>query len=429
MPRTRSRTMPRRKGRGVKQINPAIVDAAVRYGPHVARAAGRLAGRAVGHVRRNWKSYMAGGVGGSVAGAGTGTRRKFVGKPVEVNPKMSGASGQYETSKFNFGKKVSALKQLAVLDKKTIQYELWEAHGVNNFNATTGYQFLWNLTDNTGSLRSYFPLHITDLTAGGPTSPTTWYMYTNAAAPSQIEFGQIQHQRPDNNSLTPYYFVVKGPSGTTTAPPNTQKLGRTLLDYVSIDLLLRGIRSRPTCFTIQIVQLKDEALHPDVTANDERSGFWEKQIRPLINNPILKRVDGYDRTNKLKVLKTWKFHFDPDESNNLDTVPTQRRVNLFYRCNKYCNWMERGASPTSADAMKNTDDTNIITAGATGLIDAQTNAGRIDYNDRLYLIIKASAYDIGTDPASATDQALMPQYDYNYRVKHVYRQPMYGTFT
>lgn len=422
MPRTRSRPY-RRKGRGIKQINPAIVDAAVRYGPTVARAAGRIAGRAAGHVRRNWKSYMAGGVGGSVAGAGTGTRRRFAGKPVEVKQQIGGASSQYEINKFNFGKKTSPLKQLAVLDKKTIQYELWEAHGINNFNATTGYRTLWNSRDVN---RMQFPLHIVDLTAGGPTSVTSWQAYAQSASPSQIDFEQLQHQRVDSVGTTPYFWVVKGPSGVANLPPNTQKLGRSLLEYVSIDLLLRGIRTRPTCYTIQLVTLNDEALHPDVTANDERSSFWETQIRPLLYNPLAKRTSGYERTNKMKVVKTWRFHFDPDENNNLDTVPSQRRVNLFYRCNKYCNWMEQGTNPVAASGMQDTDDTNTVVGGSTGLIDAGTNRGRLDYNDRLYLIIKATAYDVVTD--YDTQQALMPQYDYNIRVKHVYRQPMYGTF-
>lgn len=287
---------------------------------------------------------------------------------------------------------------------------------MKGFNATTASYNLPNYEDGT---TQYYPLHFYDVSSkygGNSFGPIVKRVMYSTSANDYLEFKADDGMAMDGSGPVTGWEILK--SGL--AQTDLQSLPNSVMQWVRVDLLLRGIASRPVTYQCAFVQFPEVDLQPSVAHNTNRNKFWSDFIRPYLSNPLVVEPKSFNSSGKVRFLKTWSFKFQPDETTNKDSIPTQRRVTIFHRFNRFCNWVKKDGP----------GDIDIQTLDTTRLHPEVAAVGNNEIERellpqpraRVYFMLWANVYDQLPNFSEAS-QAYWPQYDIDIRVKHVARNP------
>lgn len=194
---------------------------------------------------------------------------------------------------------------------------------------------------------------------------------------------------------------------------------KSVLKTLTADFILRGIASRPVTYKIQFVQLLHPDVFPTAASNSEGSKVWGDYIKPSLVSPLSYNPRDTHFKQHIKVLKTYYKKFQPDETNNKDSVPIQQRFTIRFDMNRYCDYTAR-SNPSQNITNLNAND------GIQGIVEqGNTYTGNAVYNQkaRVYMIVSATVYDKIAD-STAASIALCPQYDLVLNATHVLPNPL-----
>lgn len=351
----------------------------------------------------------------------------------------TGASQQYHKSKYRFGRGISRLAAVKRLDKlqfNTIELQ-WRA--VRPFNAATSELTMYNQRDPASNNPRYsrLPCYIFDITqrdhqnVPGILSQPVCHMLTADSTNNRV----IWLARSGDNvfsgasNVQPYMTAVKAPEviGEKDSPNLFKVQDLSVLRGCKLDFMLRGIRTRPTLYKIQIIQFKDEDFVPNANhatgslGEKEYTRFWMDLMKPCLVNPLSYNSKDVHTSKKFRVIKSYYCKFNPDESSNLDTRPHMRRFTIDYKMNKLCDYRD-----LSSDVPTNMVDEYQVNDGVEmvdGNIDNGARAHIADSNKRIYVLVTAQVFDTvdGTwdDPRVAE---LSPSFDLAIHTWHTQRQ-------
>lgn len=320
---------------------------------------------------------------------------------------QAGASAQYNIVKLPpVGRKRSIYSALQKIDRRSFEYWIQRWGRVAPFNNPTAGL---DLPHYSALSTNFYPLHIYEVTNRMVPSSVTgtnnaWFM-TGDDATDQINFTPLTRDTIAGGSSTAGWDVVKG------FDPNAYQVSNSVMQWVKVDLILRGIATRPTRYNCAFVQFQEVDLLPTAAPNDSRTKFWSDFIQPHLVNPLLRNERSLNSSGRMTVLRQYSFKFNPDETTNKDTIPVQKRVTMFYNTNRYCNWvLKEGPKNANIEDIEG-KKLNFEDVQAQSLDNTRLPQPRA----RVYFLIWADVFD------NSEDATLRPQYDIDMRVKHVSR--------
>jgi len=313
---------------------------------------------------------------------------------------------------------MSAVKKLDKTD--AISYGgIYQA--INPLNGTSAARVLYNFN---GDGFDILPIHVyrlDDQILNGAISQS-----------SQRAIGyELRSNDTDNYA---YFNPLAGDNMTTSARDNygyqllwardsfspTIDIDKTILRHVKIDIMMRGIRTRPTVFKVQIVQFKREAIAPEhawtagTTFEQERTRFWTQLAKPLVSHPLANNPRDFQAGEYMKVVKTYYKSFQPDLTTNADTTPLQHRMTIKLNLNRMCDYTRRFKAPgDNENLFLNEPETFIenVNQGQHGHVGS--------WKARMYMIISAT---VNSGPVVAGGDADCPQYDISIRPVHTIKE-------
>lgn len=254
------------------------------------------------------------------------------------------------------------------------------------------------------------PLHLYDLTsvvninAGTVLTPNAGYVLRFEDANGSVSFAAITGQ--DNSG-----------AGSTLLqeeynPRSAHAHERSVLKWVQVKLNLHGCVTVPTKFEITLCQIND--LVQSTTIGGPSSGldlgvqtFWQSLVRNLIHCQI--DTQQYPETRRsLKVMKRFTYTMQPTSTDESDTNPHQKVVNLFFRMNRRLrfDWMQTQKTLVTP--------ANLLANG----FEPYNRENRVmpDPKARVFLMIRAINTTRVT--ASPTNSNTTPSYDIILRMNH-----------
>lgn len=322
----------------------------------------------------------------------------------------TGASTQYTVTRRRAGRYKSRRSAWNKLVNRDMWYAKYQARFVAPFNNSTAALTLWNWRNTSGGTNGEYPLHIFSIDARPPSANDStgdncfWAMGWNSIT-NMITWTPITADNPTTGVASAYngYHCVLNSQGSG----NSLVPDKSVLNYVKADFILRGVASRPTTYKIQFVQFLHPDIHPTATVTNETTKFWVDYIKPCLVSPLSSNPKDFHSRYHMRVLKTYYHRFQPDETNNKDTVPIQKRFKFTYGLNRLVDFTPRiNPKPASIVSVREEDgiqDINENTVNYTGQLPPQHKA-------RIYMIVTALAFD-QANVKDATTNALMPQYD------------------
>ena len=180
-----------------------------------------------------------------------------------------------------------------------------------------------------------------------------------------------------------------------------------MLKYMKLKMLTCSPTSRPCKWTVQLVQIKDPVLAPDLEgkslAQDEnlrRTSFYQALMNRYAFNPIADQSYKVVKDN-LKVLKTLEWITNPTQTIDNDPAGHQKLVNLFYRFDKELDYA------WDQNAIQNVGYSNDVA------VNVGVNRNILAPTKRIYLMIRAQ-----TSPSTAHTAALHGSYSINLTTCH-----------
>lgn len=324
-------------------------------------------------------------------------------------PKVTGASGQYTVVRRRFGRRKSAWASINKLIRRDAWFVRLQMRNVAPFNATNATCVLYNYK---GGTSIQYPIHLYAIDMKPPTNNdgtgnNGFFVCTASTTTNRITWQGVPVDNPVTGAAGAYNGMtcVYNSQGNTNSIPNYFE--KSVLTRVKADFILRGIASRPTRYTIQFVQFLHPDIHPTAAASDEGTKFWQDMAKPLLVSPLSGNPPDTHKAQHMRVLKTYSMVFQPDETNNKDAVPVQRRFTIDFYPNRLCDYSPRSSLASTAIAnLQDQDGIQLVN---------ENNAnytGQYVFNPkaRVYMLIKAAVYDVVSDTTAAS-LALMPQYD------------------
>lgn len=313
----------------------------------------------------------------------------------EFNSTMSGRP-EYSKYRKVLGRRPTVARKQRKLIKASLQSQIWSHRNYSQYGGISGAYSLPNIstTPSTGTLTC--PLALFDLTSspnnvgGSFASPNIKYdlTFTDPTSGATIVW---------NNPANPW-DLERAPLASSAF--SSVPLWNTLLDWVSIKLLLYPATSLASKFAVQIVQFNDERLNPPVSggavADTFAIGFWQAMMKPYVYNPL--ETGDVQYSKYLKVLHNFTFTIDPKETTENSNVV--KEVNIFKRMNRTLryDWVD-------GDKM------------AMLLEEGQINVATPTYythpRARIYLMIRAFSKN-----SAASSTANHPSFDIVLRKKH-----------
>lgn len=392
-------------GRIVRRARRGGVVAAVANGVGIAyrnrHAIRRVAGAARAGVQR--------------IGAGikqlAGRKRRRSGQQQRVGMSTdNGAGGELSVMKISVGK--SHKQKLPAVVRASIQpsYIRWQSVNPGGFDnvasATTfpGAQPLDNSGASGGPVD--LPMYLLDVTMmPNNNSPPLYPMFrariSTTGVISWIEQGKT------GNALS--YEEVG----------NTPNAGRgDFLEWANIKMLMYGAVKRPTKFQIDVINIKRDYCHPDVSVittqtgdafqEQERNALWQAVIRPDLVNPILSQ--GLTTISRgIKFLKKTEFVLQEKLTNEQNTAFTghMKQVTLDLQLNRVQRY----------DWQNSLVNTNVVIQGVYNAVNIVNNAALVAPAKRVYVMIRATAPYNNT---AVVDPTQSPSFDIVYRAKHTF---------
>jgi hypothetical protein len=285
----------------------------------------------------------------------------------------SGAELQTSSYKLQLGTSKHLLSKLVYGNVQKV-YNRWQS--INPFmnvtalpsNAIGGYPkggggyALLNAIDANGRLNC--PLHLFDITSTNNVVEGSFVGYN----PSwQMTF-------PNYSSVTPvggpdaYVLFNNMTQGTVYSSTqwDPESIGRgitrvssvpgkrCLLKYVNVRMLCYGMTNMATKFEIDVIQLKEDYLHPDIDAllpylnqyQLSATDFWQTMVKKQVTHPINNMTPKFN--SQVRYLKRISFILQPRLTNESDAlIGHSRQVNLYIPMNRVCtyDWTNQQPDP------------------------------------------------------------------------------------
>lgn len=248
-------------------------------------------------------------------------------------------------------------------------------------------------TSSTGTL--YCPIRIYDITAapnvvsGVATYPLIAWAptFSDPTAAGTISWTQGSQLAIENvNNATT--IVNNFPGGSDT------------LRWVQVKLLFFAPLIIPSTIQVDIVQIKDDRLYPDLSnTSTMATAFWQSALKKFMKNPLEPGDHKYSKY--FKILYTQSFIMEPKLS--VEAVSTNMvQKNIFLRLNRKCSYdwqdQDKMGMLTNSEGQINTDT---------------TMSTFVDPKARIYLMIRGQAGN-----STAFTQSLHPSYDIVLRTCH-----------
>lgn len=301
------------------------------------------------------------------------------------------------------------------------------ASNINNvpFFSCPGAYALTNYNANNSNL--YAPLHMYDVTSLNNAVNNTivnynpgYHLIFNSNLGATNAFFSNLPCKLNDGSLGGSWFYenVSGSNSSVDIYPKKA----SYQDYFQARMLCYGASTFATQYAIDVVQLRDDFMHPDLlsgsasnlpggsvsTGNYRAStlGFYEYLTKPFIAHPLQEINPAFRK--HIKILKSLRFTLQPRLSNETDN-PTGhcKKINLFVRLNRKCryDWIEGGSDPNLQGV-----NTYISEQGQVACI--------TEPKSRIYLMVRALAQPVAS-PATPT-LSNTPSYDLLLRSKHTW---------
>lgn len=275
-----------------------------------------------------------------------------------------------------------------------------------------------------------FPIHMYDITSfinnnGGiiqTSNPGYELRYLNTVKPAWVNV-----QRADNGTgnVDSSSWIVENTSsinGSIAQMPHRS----SIFDWFEYRMLCYGRTELPTRYSVAIVKLHEDYLHPaeqtvdgpdDSTADPQRE-FWNSLLTPFCENPI-SAANVAARKGKIKFLYQDDFllHSPSSQDGTAAGIPNVKEVRGFHRFNRvqHYDWK----SPVGENIYLNPG------LGAQALNKWQAteavNSAICKPGERLYLMVRGQAQWVGTTASAgpnAWDVRYHPSYDLMMRVRH-----------
>jgi len=311
---------------------------------------------------------------------------------------------------------MSAVKKLDKQD--TISFGgIWQC--INPLNGTSAAMILYN--QNASVEQNALPIHVFRIDdqvtgIGSESDRAIGYMLRTNDTTNNVQFTKFVGDNLTTTGRDIYgYQLLWARDGFIP----TSTIDKTVLRHVKVDIMMRGIRTRPTTFKIQFVQFKREAVAPEhnwtsgTTFDQERTRFWTQLAKPLVCHPLANNPRDFNAGEYMKVIKTYYKSFQPDLTTNLDTTPLQHRMTIKLNLNRMCDYTRRYTSPpVDNDGMYVNEPETFIQDVATS-----THGHVGSWKARIYMIISATV-----NSGVSTVDSDFPQYDISIRPVHTVKQ-------
>lgn len=381
----------------------------------------------------------------------TRVRNRTFKKP--VRSRAAGGSGQISFITKKYGKRMSTTASSAMKLARLADDEVvfrWQ--NTNPYAMAYGAKFMSRAitgTPGAANAKELLPLDIYDLSGVlynivGLTNPDiarvswqlnkTWTGITTA--PVQYKFDAFggENNLGGPQSVTGSIWTIEK---ATDANVNNTTYKRDLMKWLDLKLMCIGSTSIPTRFTIELVHLLEDCLHPTVDAMTwtgsgninalwtRRNQFWENEILRYTDGPTASLGNRRAQSKMKKVLHSISFVIQPKTSIELDQEGDYKIVKIFKWLNKLCiyDWLQSQVKPFVLEPEANQPfipgTTTRTTATETDAYAIPENVAyntftNVELKKRLYLIVKAEAYY----PGQTTDVKCVPSYDLTIRKGH-----------
>ena len=388
-------------------------------GEDFVRAAARAGYHGVKRARAGYQRAM-----------GTGSRRNFgpvLPKNTTVrsrNPYTADTKLQYTKKAVKYGKKVPKMALLKKLDVRNTYYDVLRFGGCNRQTDQKGY-FTLAHKNLTAASDNDIPIHLLEVDlrthgegagTGSIFSPLSQIAHNSTSG--QCSWSEIKGVANAGASLNSVMQTVKS-TALSAATSQASRSQASVLEWVNVKFLFRTPNIRAGWIRVQLVQFKEEDCIPGPNAAwvSTKAGAFYGRLADQggMYNTISAQPSGTRMLSEYcKVLKTWVVNYQPGDANDLDTNNNQKRLDIFLRLNRYCNYRK----PTS-DLIANgfLDDDAYVTDVDNISTDILCNPGK--NGARLFLLIHAST----CDPVEtvAVDPNRHVTYDMEMRTKHIFR--------
>lgn len=279
-----------------------------------------------------------------------GTATKTVTTTEEEDKTTSVMPSEHKRFRYRRGRKPKHnLKQAWKMLKSTVEPVYLRLQHMNPYCTTAcGAQKLFNLQNTNASyVRMYMPCHIYDVSAFmnnvggalaygevGPYTPTF-----SSGGVTRYENVQLLKDSGDADRLT---WGCESTSHTTTAVAQAPHR-RSIWDWLEFRLLCYGRTTLPTRWRIQLVQFRDENLHPrqfldnqpDTETLAKAQEFWNSYLSPMMVNPI-EAANVEARKGMMKVLKSIDFVMasSRNDDGTIAGIPLIQEIRGFHRMNR-----------------------------------------------------------------------------------------------
>jgi hypothetical protein len=266
---------------------------------------------------------------------------------------------------------------------------------LSEFGGGSGAQY-FNNAGNNGSLQAYANVRLfsvtgtmnVDTSGNLIQNPVMWYpTFTN-----ETDTGV--------NDWTPVdvFQLLGSPAQVTNIV--SYPLATSNLRWYRLKLMLYNAVNFPGKYRIELIQLRDERLHPTSPSSQFRTAFWQSIIKQWTYNPC---AEADTKMNKyFKVMKRLNVYMDSKDTDQ--TVNTNyKEVNFFCRLNRTCRY------DWNQDDRMNMQNNDQQINNADNLTDVHPNA-------RLYVLVRALAKRVAVPPGF--DVNVNPSFDYSVKVCH-----------
>ena len=410
----------RRKGRGIKAPMEIVASGASGSGTMTAvnaaaegyKSAMRMANQATSALKRMGirpKSTL------ERKGVYAGSKRKRNGGPVSGSTATNAGINQLTRSYTTYNRPITVLKAVRKLDERDTHTcgLIWQR--IEPLNATTASMVLYNLNAVGGT--NVHPVHVfriddkLDQANFTASSHAMAYELTSSDTTNTIGWTrQLGNNLANTNNDAAGYQLLWS---NGLASQNAGQWDHTILRHVNMDLMLRGIRTRPTTFKVQLVSFLREDVAPEFTPTAESTRFWTQYMKPLVAHPLAVNPRDFHSKQYMKVHRTWWHKFQPDQTTNLDTTPLQHRMTIKLNLNRYCDYTRVFTTPSSnVNQVYENEPETLIESVPSGL-----NGHVGSWKARMYVIVSASV-----NAGANTVAESCPQYDISIRAVHTLRE-------
>lgn len=295
-----------------------------------------------------------------------------------------------------FGKRSrKTLKNLYKTVKASEEKTYISSQQLNDFGGVSGAQF-FNNVGNDGTAQTCANIRLFSVTGNVNVNPdgaiaagsVMWFpSFTNDLDSAVVNFTPVD------------LFNVVGAPATNTSFV-TYPLGVSTLRWYRLKLMLYNALNFPGKYRIELIQLKDERLHPDAPATTFRTAFWQAITKQWTFNPCAEADTKVSRY--YKVLKRLSIHMDSKDTDQT-TSTNYKEVNFFCRLNRTCRY---DYNQDDRMNMRNNDQQ----------INNSDNFTDVHPRARLYVLVRALsrrvANNVGFDPN------FNPSFDYSVKICH-----------